>query len=193
MIMSFIMYQRGMMPAPPKPNSAPRSSSGSFPQDVKTKALVECKRFCCLCEKHSGVKMHCHHIFPVARGGADTFENCIPLCLNCHAEAEAYNDQHPLGNKFRPEELKQRRDMFYAAVRLAPIVQQRAGTIEADKATFADLRKCLPSTGNMKFIRESTFGFSFRDSDIAELEKFGDDRGGAFSIFTAHRSPHLPN
>jgi len=68
--------------------------------------------------------------------------------------------------------------MFYAAVRLAPIVQQRAGTIEADKATFADLRKCLPSTGNMKFIRESTFGFSFRDSDIAELEKFGDDRGG---------------
>ena len=154
------------------------SASGSFSAEVKTKALVACKRLCCLCEKPSGIKMHCHHIIPVAKGGPDTFDNCVPLCLNCHAEVEAYNDKHPMGNKFRPEELKQRRDIFYKAVLLGPIVQHHAGTVESDRATFTDLRECLPSTGNMKFIRESTFGFSFRDSDIAELEKFSYDRKG---------------
>lgn len=178
------------MPVPSQPDPAARSSSGIFPPGVKTKALVECKRFCCLCEKYSGVKMHCHHIVPVARGGPDTFENCIPLCLNCHAEVEAYNDQHPMGNKFRPDELKQRRDTFYKAVRLGPIVQQHAGTIEADRATFADLRECLPSTGNIRFIRESTFGFSFPDSDIAELEQFSYERRGPEHEFLDEELEH---
>ena len=82
--------------------------SGGFPPEIKTKALVACRRSCCLCEKPCGIKMHCHHIVPAARGGQDTFENCIPLCLNCHAEVEAYNDKHPMGNKFRPEELRQK-------------------------------------------------------------------------------------
>ena len=44
--------------------------------------------------------------------------------------------------------------------------------------TFADLQACLPSTGNIKFIRESTFGFSFSPSDLKELECFCYDRRG---------------
>jgi hypothetical protein len=162
----------------PHPEGSASESSGSFPLEVKTKALVACRRFCCLCEQYSGIKMHCHHIVPVAKGGPDTFENCIPLCLNCHAEVEAYNDRHPMGNKFRPEELKQRRDTFYKAVQLGPALQQHVGLIEADRATFADLQACLPSTGNIRFVRESTFGFSFPDTDIKELEHFQYDRSG---------------
>ena len=30
--------------------------------------------------------MELHHIKQVAYGGEDTFENCIPLCFDCHAD-----------------------------------------------------------------------------------------------------------
>jgi HNH endonuclease len=154
------------------------ATGGSFSPEVKTAALVACKRFCCLCEKPSGVKMHCHHIVPVAKGGNDTAENCIPLCLNCHAEVEAYNDKHPLGNKFKAEELKQRRDVFYKAIKLGPAIQNGLGIIEADRVTFADIQKSLPSEGNIRFIRDFSFGYSFRDKNISELEHFFYERKG---------------
>lgn len=159
-------------------NLQPGTATGSFPAEVKTKALVACKRFCCLCERPSGIKMHCHHINPASRGGPDTFENCIPLCLNCHAEVEAYNDKHPMGNKFRPEELKQRRDTWYKAVAVGPMIVQQTGIVEADRATFADLQACLPSTGSIQFIREFSFGFSLREDFLKDLESFAYERRG---------------
>ena len=39
-------------------------------------------------------------------GGPDTIDNAIPVCFECHAEIHAYNDQHPRGRKYRPEELR---------------------------------------------------------------------------------------
>ena len=79
--------------------------------------MVACERHCCLCHKSTGVKIECHHILPAAAGGPDTFENCIPLCFDCHAEVEAYNPKHPKGTKYSANELKQRRDAWYQEVK----------------------------------------------------------------------------
>jgi hypothetical protein len=42
---------------------------------------------------------------------------CIPLCLQCHGEVEAYNSKHPIGTKYTPTELKRRRDEWYQALK----------------------------------------------------------------------------
>jgi len=84
-----------------------------FPPQVKTEALVACGRCCCVCNRFCGVRIECHHIVPEAQGGDDSLENCIPLCFDCHAEAEHYNPRHPKGNKFSIEELRGHRDRWY--------------------------------------------------------------------------------
>jgi hypothetical protein len=50
-------------------------------------------------------------------GGKSSFENCIPLCFDCHAEAGHYNSSHPKGTKYSPAELKKHRDRWYEAIR----------------------------------------------------------------------------
>lgn len=40
-------------------------------------------------------------------------DNAIPLCFDCHSEVMRYNDQHPLGTKYKTEELKKRREQVY--------------------------------------------------------------------------------
>lgn len=58
--------------------------------------------------------MELHHIDQVAEGGADTFANCIPLCLDCHADMRSYDSAHPKGTKYTPGELRAHRDQWYA-------------------------------------------------------------------------------
>jgi 5-methylcytosine-specific restriction endonuclease McrA len=84
-----------------------------FSYTVSEKALLSCSRHCCLCHKFCGVKIELHHIKKRAEGGEDTFENCIPLCFDCHAEVKAYNSKHPKGRKFTENELKKHRDLWY--------------------------------------------------------------------------------
>jgi hypothetical protein len=79
--------------------------------------MVACERRCCLCNEFKGTKIECHHIVPEAKGGLNTFENCIPLCFDCHADVESYNSEHPRGTKYSERELKRRRDARYEEVR----------------------------------------------------------------------------
>jgi len=67
----------------------------SFSKDVVELALVAAGRCRCICHKFCGVRIETHHIRPVSKGGDNSFENCIPLCFDCHAEVEHYNDQYP--------------------------------------------------------------------------------------------------
>jgi len=85
-----------------------------FSQKVADEVLVRCGRHCCLCGMYAGTKIELHHIIQVADGGEDTVDNCIPLCLNCHAEVKAYNPHHPKGRKFTEAELRGHRDKCYA-------------------------------------------------------------------------------
>lgn len=88
-----------------------------WPKKVKEEALVACGRKCCVCHMFCGRNIELHHIEMEAKGGVSTFENCIPLCFNCHAEAGHYNSDHPKGIKYSPAELKKHRNRWYQAVK----------------------------------------------------------------------------
>ena len=64
--------------------------------------------------------MELHHAVQTAEGGADTLENCIPLCFECHADLRSYDHKHPKGTKYTPDELRRHRDNWYAKVKASP-------------------------------------------------------------------------
>lgn len=84
-----------------------------FSTDIRRKVLLWCDRHCCLCKKTCGVNIEVHHIDPQEQDGSDDIDNAIPLCFECHAFVQHYNDLAPRGNKYKPEELKTRRDQVY--------------------------------------------------------------------------------
>lgn len=87
-----------------------------FKHPVSTRALVACRRSCCICHKFCGVHIELDHITPQADGGTDVFDNCIPLCFDCHADKGHYNDRQPKGRKYHSEELRLHRDGWYRMV-----------------------------------------------------------------------------
>jgi hypothetical protein len=89
----------------------------SFAKETVEDVLVACGRSCCICHKFCGVRIETHHIRPRSLGGDDSLENCIPLCFDCHAEVEHYNQDHPRGRKFSEGELAKHRDNWFRMVR----------------------------------------------------------------------------
>lgn len=87
-----------------------------FDPAVKSRMFTRCIRRCCLCFKQCGINIEAAHIVDEAAGGSNDEDNGIPLCFDCHQEIGSYNDRHPRGNKFRPEELRARRDQVYKLV-----------------------------------------------------------------------------
>lgn len=64
--------------------------------------------------------MELDHIVPRDQGGPDTIENAIPVCFECHAEIHLYNDRHPRGRKYRPEELRAHKQQWLLICRKKP-------------------------------------------------------------------------
>jgi hypothetical protein len=56
--------------------------------------------------------METDHIVPKEEGGPDDIDNAIPVCFECHAEIHGYNDKHPRGRKFLPEELRRHKEQW---------------------------------------------------------------------------------
>lgn len=77
----------------------------AFDKDKVSTLLAQCHRRCCVCHRFCGVKMELHHVEHKSNDGSDDIENAIPLCFECHAEVNHYNDAHPRGRKFTKEEL----------------------------------------------------------------------------------------
>jgi hypothetical protein len=88
-----------------------------FSPEVKRRALIDSARHCCICHKYKGVKIEVHHIIQESKGGQNTYENAIPLCFDCHADAGHYNEEHPIGTKFSIPELKEARNNWYQYVK----------------------------------------------------------------------------
>jgi len=84
-----------------------------FSSATRAKALLWSDRHCCLCKKPCGVDIEVHHIVPEGDGGDNDIGNAIPLCFTCHAKVHHYSQKAGLGTKFKPDELKQRRDQVY--------------------------------------------------------------------------------
>lgn len=106
----------------------------SFPPDVAERLLVACHRYCCLCHKQAGSRMHVHHIVPRSDGGDDSEENGIPLCLDCHAEVHSYDPKMAMGRKIRPSELRRHKEQWFAIVARPPWYQETV-TLDTDVAT----------------------------------------------------------
>lgn len=87
------------------------SRKKDFKQEDKMKAVLWCARHCCLCGKSTGVKIELAHIDE--KISDNSLENGIPLCFDCHAEIGHYNDRHPRGVKYSPNELKKFRNQIY--------------------------------------------------------------------------------
>jgi hypothetical protein len=49
---------------------------------------------------------------PKDENGSSEINNAIPVCFECHAEIHSYNDKHPRGRKYRPEELRQHKEQW---------------------------------------------------------------------------------
>lgn len=94
-----------------------------FNSGAANQVLVDTGRCCAVCHKFCGFKIELHHIKQKADGGEDTYENCIPLCLDCHAEVKAYDPHHPKGRKYSEKELILHRDNWYSKIKLAPLHQ----------------------------------------------------------------------
>lgn len=104
-----------------------------FSQKVADEALTACGRCCCICHKFCATKIELHHIKQQADGGDDTFENCIPLCFDCHSDMGKADPKHPKGRHYTERELKLHRDTWYKKVK----GNHLAGEVCADdKALF---------------------------------------------------------
>lgn len=84
-----------------------------FGDEVRNTVLLWADRHCCLCKKTCGINIVVHHLVPEAQNGGDDIDNAIPLCFECHGIVQHYNDEHPIGTKYKPDELKVRRDQVY--------------------------------------------------------------------------------
>lgn len=144
-----------------------------FPPEVKEQALIACKRHCVICEESKGKKIECHHIVPRANGGENTFDNCIPLCFDCHEEIGSYNPKHPKGNKFSRDELRLRRDNFYARVQRGEIPKESVVTTATyskyDTILYNNIRNTFSSSNLNYYLTEYDLGNDFDNSVFAPL------------------------
>ncbi len=145
-----------------------------FPPNVKEDALVACGRHCCLCHIFSGQRMEVHHIKQESDGGPNTFDNAIPLCLNCHAEVKAYDPHHPVGNRYTESELIRQRDNWYSKVRSSGALISNPDTLEIDRKTYRKLAEYLPRN-IMHLFRDIDLSWSsFKNGQLDNVEYFPD-------------------
>jgi HNH endonuclease len=143
-----------------------------FPSDVKEQVLLACGRHCCLCHKFCGLKIELHHIIQASEGGLDTFENCIPLCFDCHGDMRSYDHKHPKGTKYTPSELKRHRDKWYAKAAGAVSLAGAEATATEDRKVFAWLVLALPYEGVVSLLERKDFGAPFQLQSLDALDRF---------------------
>ena len=143
-----------------------------FSLTIREKAFLDCSRSCCICHKFCGTKMELHHIVQKSQGGLDEYENCIPLCFDCHADAGSYNSEHPKGSKYSASEITKHRDRWYEKVRNGSLVVVHPECIELDRKLFLKIREMLPGTGgSISFIRNHSYVMPFLREKHEGLEQ----------------------
>ncbi|MGI6585796.1 MAG: HNH endonuclease [Lutisporaceae bacterium] len=143
-----------------------------FGNDVAEKALVSCARHCCICHKFCGIKIELHHIKQEADGGENSFENCIPLCFDCHSDVKTYNPKHPKGRKYTEKELISHRNSWYEKVKQSGGITGNPDYQDIDRKTYEKLKSILQSD-MMIWLNENNFaGFSFKLDNLDPIREF---------------------
>jgi hypothetical protein len=159
-------------------------------QRVKEQVLLQSKRYCCFCLKYKGRDIEVHHIIPKAKGGADTFDNAIPLCFDCHSEIGSYNPEHPKGNKYTYGELKKIRDDNYDTIVNLPrnpktISSNDEKLLEEFKTDYTDILEycietdftselvCMSLSEKIYYLNSEKWSkkrFNFEDNHLEEIK-----------------------
>jgi hypothetical protein len=161
----------------------------AFDQDTKVKALAACARYCCICHRFSGLKIELHHINLKSEGGDDTFENCIPLCFDCHADMRSYDHNHPKGTKYSPKEIILHRDNWYSRIANPNFSDYDDDSRISDVKIFNKLIDDVPIK-SIKFISDHHFSQSFHRISVESLFYYADRLESAFDEFL---DPELEN
>lgn len=144
----------------------------SFSAQTREDALIACGRCCSICHNFCSTKIELHHIKQQADGGDDSFENCIPLCFNCHADVKAYDPHHPKGTKYTESELRRHRDNWYQKMSQPRPAYQDEEFKSLDTAVFHRLFVYLPYDV-MRNLRDMNFdGWVFEYDYFLPLRKF---------------------
>jgi hypothetical protein len=163
-----------------------------FSKQVTDDVLIACGRHCCVCHKFCGTKIELHHIIQVSDNGPNTFDNCIPLCFDCHADVKSYNPKHPKGKQFTDSELKRHRDNWYKKVNASKGVNSSGSRfLQQDRMILERVRSLLKDNHLMIFIRNNDFLVSsfpdaiyrqifafIRECELSELEFIDSDLEG---------------
>lgn len=149
----------------------------SFPQSVAEKTLLACGRCCCICHVFCGTKVELHHIKPKSNGGSDDYDNCIPLCFNCHSEMG--KPTHHKGRGYSEAELKAHRDNWYESKKMA--LQMNGGICTADKQQFEKI--CALFAQAEYVLSDHDMVGAFQQSDIAGLLYYADCSEDPFNRF----------
>jgi hypothetical protein len=142
----------------------------SFNNQVVNQVLVDTGRCCAICHKFCGFKIELHHIKQKSDGGEDSYENCIPLCLDCHAEVKSYDPHHPKGRKYSDKELIMHRDHWYNKIKVSSQFHTEERFMQLDEEVFKHIRKQIYESGVITFLREHDFGISFRLEELNPLQ-----------------------
>ncbi len=140
-----------------------------FPPAVRAKALAAAGRCCCICHEFSGLKVECHHIVQEADGGPNSFDNCIPVCLNCHADMRSYDSKHPRGTKYSTIELREHRDRWYAKVAGSGGMAVASQHVGVDREVFAGVREQLPYEPALDYLKHHFGGRIFHLEQLQPL------------------------
>lgn len=134
--------------------------------------MIACGRRCCLCHKFCGVGMECHHIDQAADEGPNTYENCIPLCFDCHAEVGHYSSNHPKGTKFSAGELRAHRDRWYSRMEQGRITESTPDLLELDKKLFRRVVDVLGGSRRMMHFNDHDYASPYSSSFEDRLSEF---------------------
>lgn len=145
----------------------------AFSPDIKAAAMAACARHCCICHRFRGLKMESHHIVQEADGGPNTFENCIPVCFDCHADMKSYDLKHPRGTKYTPAELVAHRDRWYKKVAEGGGTGPRPEHVAVDKEVFATFQKQVPYSPALDYMKDRNFGYPYERAPLEALFEYG--------------------
>lgn len=135
--------------------------------------------------------MELHHIQQRSAGGPDTFDNCIPLCFDCHGDMRSYDHRHPKGRKFSEAELVAHRDAWYGRYAASGGAAASPEHMELDRATFRRLRERLPYDGVIRYLQDRYIGQPYARGAIDPLHEYLEDcRDPTFEFLDADLEGH---
>lgn len=103
----------------------------------------------------------------------DTFENCMPVCFDCHADMRSYDFKHPKGTKYSTDELRQHRDRWYVKVAAGGGLAALPEHVAVDKEVFRVFQELVPYYPSLDYLKERNFaGFSFERAPLDPIFRY---------------------